>query len=202
MDQGRRTTKECAAACKDTKGCVAFDLSNKEGEKYDCLLLGHPNIFPASALKAECYRIKGAQVDPETRKPLPPKPSATPAKKVKDSRWEDPATRPPAEGATKKAKPSAAKAGGSDPRWEDPSVREPAAGETKKKTTGPTSKQGVKDSRWEDPATRAPAAGETKKAAAKPAAQGLKDPRWEDPSTREPAAGEMKSVKSAVEIFI
>jgi len=197
VDEGRRTTKECAAACKDTKGCVAFDLSNKEGEKYDCLLLGHPNIFPASALKAECYRIKGAQVDPETRKPLPPKPSATPAKKVKDSRWEDPATRPPAEGATKKAKPSAAKTGGSDPRWEDPSVREPAAGETKKKTTGPTSKQGVKDSRWEDPATRAPAAGETKKAAAKPAAQGLKDPRWEDPSTREPAAGETKSAKSA-----
>ena len=86
MDEGRRTTKECAAACKDTKGCVAFDLSNKEGEKYDCLLLRHPNIFPASALKAECYRIKGAQVDPDTRKPLPPKPSATPAKKVKDSR--------------------------------------------------------------------------------------------------------------------
>ena len=100
LDEGRRTTKECAAVCKDTKGCVAFDLSNKEGEKYDCLLLGHPNIFPASALKAECYRIKGAEVDPETRKPLPPKQTAGPTKKAggKDPRWEDPATRPRAAG--------------------------------------------------------------------------------------------------------
>merc|ERR1712088_911874 len=194
VDQGRKTTKECAAVCKDTKGCVAFDLSNKEGEKYDCLLLGHPNIFPASALKAECYRIKGAQVDPETRKPLPPKQSSAPAKKAggKDPRWEDPATRPPAEGAAKKAKPTAAKPSGSDPRWQDPSVREPAAGETKKPASA-SSKQGVKDSRWEDPATREPAAGEAKKA--KPAAQGVKDKRWEDPSTREPAAGELKSAK-------
>merc|ERR1712088_128032 len=197
LDEGRKTTKECAATCKDTKGCVAFDLSNKEGEKYDCLLLGHPNIFPASALKAECYRIKGAEVDPETRKPLPPKQTATPAKKAggKDPRWEDPATRPAAEGATRKAKPNAAKPSGSDPRWQDPTVREPAAGETKKPDR-PTSKQGAKDSRWEDPSTREPAAGETKKAKKPAAAQGVKDPRWEDPSTREPAAGEMKSAKT------
>ena len=228
MDKGRTTTNECANICKDTKGCVAFDLSNKEGEKFDCLLLGHPNIYPASALKAECYIVKGAKVDPETRKPLPPKassgsasgkvggketrwedPSTRPAaegasKKAapaarkggsSDTRWEDPSTRPAAEGASKKAAPAARKGGSSDTRWEDPATREPAVGETKTKQTTGAASQGVKDSRWEDPATREPAAGEKKDTAK--SSQSVSDQRWEDPATRAPAAGESKQAGKA-----
>jgi len=190
IDEGRRTTDECAGICKSTKGCVAFDISNKEGEKYNCMLLGHPNIYPATALKAECYMVKGAKVDPETRKTAPK--SAPAGKNVggKDPRWEDPATRPQAAG--EKKKPSVASSKVKDPRWEDPATREPAAGEGKKTADKKTSKP-VQDPRWEDPRTREPAAGEVKKTAAKTTAQTTKDPRWEDPATREPAAGEVKS---------
>jgi len=61
VSKGRQTLGDCAASCKTTTGCVAFDLSNKDGEKYDCLLLGHPGVLPASALAAKCYVIKGAK---------------------------------------------------------------------------------------------------------------------------------------------
>ena len=40
---------------------MAFDLSNKDGGKYDCLLLGHPSVLPASGLAAKCYIIHGAR---------------------------------------------------------------------------------------------------------------------------------------------
>ena len=56
----------CADICKKTAGCVAFDLSNKDGEKYDCLLLGHPSVLPASGLAAKCYIIQGAKPDMAT----------------------------------------------------------------------------------------------------------------------------------------
>merc|ERR1711892_1592672 len=61
LAQGRKTLGDCADTCKKTSGCIAFDLSNKDGDKYDCLLLGHPGILPASALAAKCYVIKGAK---------------------------------------------------------------------------------------------------------------------------------------------
>ena len=68
LARGRRSLADCAAECKKTQGCVAFDLSNKEGAKYDCLLLGHRDVLPASALAAKCYVIKGAKPDPVTLK--------------------------------------------------------------------------------------------------------------------------------------
>ena len=61
LASGRKSLGECADICKKTAGCVAFDLSNKDGEKYDCLLLGHPDVLPASGLAAKCYIIKGAK---------------------------------------------------------------------------------------------------------------------------------------------
>merc|ERR1711892_1388782 len=61
LAQGRKTLGDCADSCKKATGCVAFDLSNKDGDKYDCLLLGHPGVLPASALAAKCYVIKGAK---------------------------------------------------------------------------------------------------------------------------------------------
>ena len=164
--------------------------------------MGHPNIYPATAMKADCYVVRGAQVDPETRKAVAPKPGAGPAaKKVggKDPRWEDPSTRPAAEGATRKVSPAGktAKTGVSESRWENPATREPATGETTKKSAAKPTKQGSKDERWEDPATREPATGETtKKSAAKPTKQGSKDERWEDPTTREPAVGETKKASA------
>jgi hypothetical protein len=68
LARGRRSLADCAAECKKTRGCVAFDLSNKEGAKYDCLLLGHPGVLAASALAAKCYIIKGAKPDLTTLK--------------------------------------------------------------------------------------------------------------------------------------
>lgn len=72
--------KDCAESCKKTKGCVAFDLSNKEGDKYDCLLLGHKDVLPASGLAAKCFIIRGARPDPSTLAPSAAPPSRQAAK--------------------------------------------------------------------------------------------------------------------------
>jgi len=60
---GRKTSTECALACKSQTGCTAFDLSGKSGGKYDCFLLGHKDVLPASALAANCFIIRGAKPD-------------------------------------------------------------------------------------------------------------------------------------------
>jgi len=67
LARGRTSLQECAQHCKTTPGCVAFDLSNKDGERYDCLLVGHPGVLPASALAAKCYVVKGAKPLATTR---------------------------------------------------------------------------------------------------------------------------------------
>ena len=66
LAKGRQTLGKCADLCKKTAGCVAFDLSNKDGDAYDCLLLGHPGVLPASGLAAKCYIIRGAKPLPAT----------------------------------------------------------------------------------------------------------------------------------------
>ena len=80
LAQGRKTLGDCADSCKMSAGCVAFDLSNKDGDKYDCLLLGHPGVLPASALAAKCYVIKGAKPVKATLMD-----NSKPAKKTDDS---------------------------------------------------------------------------------------------------------------------
>jgi len=84
--KGRKTLKSCAESCKETKGCVAFDLSNKESEKYDCLLLGHKDVLPASALASKCFIIAGAKPDESTLKDSTKSSAATTKiKSAKDS---------------------------------------------------------------------------------------------------------------------
>jgi len=80
LAKGRKSIGECADSCKKSTGCVAFDLSNKDGDKYDCLLLGHPGVLPASALAAKCYVIKGAKPVKSTLMD-----DSKPTKKVDDS---------------------------------------------------------------------------------------------------------------------
>ena len=43
-DKGHRTPKECLAACKQTTGCTAFDLSQPSGKKAQCYLYGHSDV--------------------------------------------------------------------------------------------------------------------------------------------------------------
>ena len=70
VDKGTKIRQKCANACKNRKGCVAFDLSPPEAneDKEDvkkgelqCNLFGHAEIIPATALKGNCYRLSGAE---------------------------------------------------------------------------------------------------------------------------------------------
>jgi len=59
-DKGHRTPKECLAACKQTAGCSAFDLSQptgKSGKKVQCFLYGHTDVRPASGLEGRCLKM-------------------------------------------------------------------------------------------------------------------------------------------------
>lgn len=58
-DKGRRTGKECYAACKQISGCTSFDLSQPgtSGKKVQCYLYGHANVVPASGLPGRCFKV-------------------------------------------------------------------------------------------------------------------------------------------------
>merc|ERR1719450_2086444 len=58
-DVGMKSVDECASSCQKTKGCKAFDISNKDGKKFSCLLFGHSNIVPAASqsLSGACYTL-------------------------------------------------------------------------------------------------------------------------------------------------
>ena len=56
-DKGHRTPKECLAACKQTTGCTAFDLSQPSGKKAQCYLYGHSDVQPAPGLEGKCLKM-------------------------------------------------------------------------------------------------------------------------------------------------
>ena len=65
VDKGSMTAQECADACAKKKGCTAFDLSGKKGQKFTCFLYGHKEVEPARAIKGHCYTYKGNPVTEE-----------------------------------------------------------------------------------------------------------------------------------------
>merc|ERR1712198_688100 len=58
-DVGKKNVQECSTSCQKTKGCSAFDLSNEENKKFDCLLFGHKHVIPASSqsMSGACYTM-------------------------------------------------------------------------------------------------------------------------------------------------
>ena len=55
--------KECYEACQDDDDCTAFDLSGEMSKKRKqlCLLFGHDDVIPASALQGKCYKMGQGQ---------------------------------------------------------------------------------------------------------------------------------------------
>ena len=63
IPKGRLTLEDCAEECAKKKGCTAFDVSEQQKDKFDCLLYGHKGVVPAtgvSKLPAKCYVLKGS----------------------------------------------------------------------------------------------------------------------------------------------
>ena len=57
--KGQIKAQDCANSCAAKKGCTAFDLSEKVGNKFTCFLYGHKDVEPASGVKGHCYTYKG-----------------------------------------------------------------------------------------------------------------------------------------------
>ena len=57
--KGQTKAQDCANSCAAKKGCTAFDLSEKVGNKFTCFLYGHKDVEPASGVKGHCYTYKG-----------------------------------------------------------------------------------------------------------------------------------------------
>lgn len=57
--KGQIKAQDCANSCAAKKGCTAFDLSEKVGNKFTCFLYGHKEVEPASGVKGHCYTYKG-----------------------------------------------------------------------------------------------------------------------------------------------
>ena len=63
LPKGRLTLQDCAEACAKKKGCTAFDLSEQQKDKFDCLLYGHKAVVPATGVSkfpSKCYVLKGS----------------------------------------------------------------------------------------------------------------------------------------------
>lgn len=60
--EGDHTLEGCCEKCQKTKGCTAFSLGKSKKPRKPCMLYGHHDIQPASALGGECYKVtKGKQ---------------------------------------------------------------------------------------------------------------------------------------------
>ncbi len=61
----RRSIAACAYECARRPRCTAFDVSgtDKKKDEHDCLLYGHRNVIPASAVPGECFTLKDRRDD-------------------------------------------------------------------------------------------------------------------------------------------
>ena len=64
--KGQTKAQDCANSCAAKKGCTAFDLSEKVGNKFTCFLYGHKDVEPASGVKGHCYTYKGQLISKDT----------------------------------------------------------------------------------------------------------------------------------------
>ena len=64
--KGQIKAQDCANSCAAKKGCTAFDLSEKVGNKFTCFLYGHKDVEPASGVKGHCYTYKGQLISKDT----------------------------------------------------------------------------------------------------------------------------------------
>ncbi|TRY73635.1 hypothetical protein TCAL_03348 [Tigriopus californicus] len=55
--RGRRTLQGCADACGNNGDCTAFDVSEKEGDDFNCILYGHTYVRPASGVPGNCFKL-------------------------------------------------------------------------------------------------------------------------------------------------
>ena len=64
LARGRTSLQECAQHCKTTPGCVAFDLSNKDGERWDCcsVIRNKSGLFFYQLLNRSLFLIARVQV--------------------------------------------------------------------------------------------------------------------------------------------
>ena len=61
--KGRKTLQDCANSCAGKDGCTAFDISQPEKKKFECVLYGHDHPESASGVPGECYQvIKGSSI--------------------------------------------------------------------------------------------------------------------------------------------
>ena len=55
--KGRKSLQDCANSCAGKSGCTAFDVSQPEKKKFECVLYGHSHPEPASGVPGDCYQV-------------------------------------------------------------------------------------------------------------------------------------------------
>eukprot|EP00095_Tigriopus_kingsejongensis_P011320 maker-scaffold1444_size41037-snap-gene-0.7 protein:Tk11320 transcript:maker-scaffold1444_size41037-snap-gene-0.7-mRNA-1 annotation:"sarcalumenin isoform x2" len=59
--RGKRTLQGCADACGNNGDCTAFDVSERDGDLFSCLLYGHTYPRAAIGVPGDCYAIESAK---------------------------------------------------------------------------------------------------------------------------------------------